>query len=62
MELIGADIDWCEFEIINKKQNWNELAKQIFNICPDIVTQGTGSIENLEKELKTSKTLYMWWD
>jgi hypothetical protein len=31
-------------------------------VCPDIVTQGTGTVAALARELKWSGDLYCWWD
>jgi hypothetical protein len=39
-----------------------ELARRFNDFCPDIVRQGTGSVRNLEIELRESQYLYCWWD
>lgn len=62
LKLIGADIDWCEFEIRKEPKDWHQLAQKLYEICPDIVEQGTGDIQTLEAELKNSKRLYFWFD
>ncbi len=62
LKLIGADFDWCEFEIRKDPKDWRQLAQKLYEICPDIVEQGTGSIEKLESELRYSKKLYFWFD
>lgn len=62
LKLIGADFDWCEFEIRQEPKDWNQLAQKLHEICPDIVDQGTGNIQTLETELKKSKRLYFWFD
>ena len=38
------------------------LARRFNDFCPDIVRQGTGSVRNLEIELRESQYLYCWWD
>jgi hypothetical protein len=38
------------------------LARRFNDFCPDIVTQGTRSVRNLEIELRESQYLYCWWD
>jgi hypothetical protein len=40
----------------------NALARRFYAFCPDIVDQGTGSVEALAQELRRSRTLYCWWD
>jgi hypothetical protein len=62
LRLIGADFDWCEFEIRKEPNNWHQLAETLYKICPDIVEQGIGTIQSLETELKQSKRLYLWFD
>lgn len=62
LDLIGASSDWCEFIIRKEPEDWLAFAKEIYKICPDIVDQGTNTVEELAKELKESKTLFLWWD
>jgi len=38
------------------------FAKEMYKVCPDIVDQGTGSIEALAEEMKKTKRLFFWWD
>jgi hypothetical protein len=62
LDLIGASGDWCEF-IINKEPNdWLVFAKEAYKACPDIVDQGSGTVEALADEMKKTKRLYFWWD
>jgi hypothetical protein len=62
LELIGASGDWCEFLIHNEPKNWTQLAKEVYKVCPDVVDQGTGTVEALAVEMKKTKRLYFWWD
>ncbi|MDQ8003570.1 MAG: DUF4253 domain-containing protein [Pedobacter sp.] len=62
LELIGASGDWCEFIIHNEPKNWDEFAKEVYKVCPDVVDQGAGSVEVLADEMKKTKRLYFWWD
>jgi Domain of unknown function (DUF4253) len=62
LELIGASGDWCEFIINHEPNDWNGFAKEVYKICPDVVDQGTGTIEILADEMKSTKRLYFWWD
>jgi hypothetical protein len=62
LDLIGASSDWCEFKISKEPQNWLTLAKEAYKVCPDIVDQGSGTVEKLAAEMKQSKRLYFWWD
>ena len=62
LDLVGASGDWCEFIINNEPKNWLELAKEAYKVCPDIVDQGTGTVDALAEEMKKTKHLYFWWD
>lgn len=39
-----------------------ELAKVLYEFCPDIVDQGVGTVRKLEKSLKDGRDLFLWWD
>ncbi|TFF36767.1 DUF4253 domain-containing protein [Mucilaginibacter psychrotolerans] len=62
LELIGASGDWCEFLIHKEPKNWLTFAKEIYKVCPDVVDQGTETVEALAGEMKKTKRLYFWWD
>jgi uncharacterized protein DUF4253 len=38
------------------------MARRFNEFCPDILTQGTGSVAALARELRRTKLLYCWWD
>ncbi|MDR4885989.1 DUF4253 domain-containing protein [Fredinandcohnia sp. QZ13] len=62
--IIGADFDWIEakFKVLPSDQHIKSFAKEMYEFCPDIVEQGTGSIEELIEEIKDTKKLFLWWD
>ena len=62
LELIGASGDWCEFIIHKEPKNWIQFAKEVYKVCPDVVDQGTETVEALADEMKKTKRLYFWWD
>jgi len=62
LDLIGAGSDWCEFVIRKEPADWLAFAKEVYALCPDIVDQGTGTVEALAEEQKRTKHLYLWWD
>jgi hypothetical protein len=59
---IGIGSDFCECKIINKNINYKKLAEEVYTFCPDVVDQGTGTIEALAVELELSGTISLWWD
>jgi hypothetical protein len=62
LTLTGCGYDWCQFNIGKAPSNWNVMAKEVYDVCPDVVDQGTGTVEDLAKELEEFETLYLWWD
>ncbi|MGN7785135.1 DUF4253 domain-containing protein [Niabella sp. 22666] len=62
LELIGAADDWCEFVIHKAPSSWLNLSQDVYKVCPDVVEQGSGSIEALANEMQRSGRLYLWWD
>ncbi len=62
LTVIGASSDWMDANIGNPVSDWNVLARQVYAFCPDVVDQGTGTVEALAEEMRRAKTLYLWWD
>ena len=62
LDILGADLDWVEAEFVNPPSDMQTFALEVFEFCPDVVHQGTGSVEALAKEMRSSNTLYLWWD
>lgn len=54
--------DFCECEIVNKEIDYNKLAAEIYQFCPDVVDQGTETVDALEEELKKTGSIFLWWD
>jgi len=59
---IGIGFDFCECEILNRDIDYKKLADEVYEFCPDVVEQGTETVEALEEEIKRSGTIYLWWD
>jgi uncharacterized protein DUF4253 len=60
--LTGIGFDWLEGRFTTPLADPVVLARRFNAFCPDIVTQGTGTIEGLARELRRSSQLYCWWD
>ena len=60
--LTGIDFDWVEGRFTARIRDPAALARRFYAFCPDIVEQGTGSVDALAKELVESQRLYCWWD
>lgn len=59
---IGIGFDFCECQIKNTNIDFKKLAEEVYEFCPDVVDQGTETVEALEVEMKSKETIYLWWD
>lgn len=39
-----------------------ELAKEIYEFCPDVIDQGSGSVEHYAEETLEANAIFLWWD
>lgn len=64
LTIIGADFDWVEanFKVFPQNKELKAFAEEVYKFCPDIVDQGSGSIDGLIEDMKETKKLYLWWD
>jgi len=62
IQIIGVGIDYCEAAIHNLEIDYNALANEVYQFCPDVVEQGTETIEALAEEMQTKKSIFLWWD
>jgi hypothetical protein len=60
--ILGAEFDNFEAKFITPPTDWLAFAKEIYEDCPDIVIQGSGTVEDLAEEMKQTNRLYLWWD
>ncbi|MCW3466740.1 DUF4253 domain-containing protein [Chitinophaga nivalis] len=61
-QIIGADHDWVELKFGTVPPDFTDLAQQVYDFCPDIVDQGTETVQALSEEMQRTHTLYLWWD
>ena len=62
LRLYGAGMDWLQAEFDTPPRDWAAFAEEVYEFCPDVVDQGTGSVEALATELKKIRGVYLWWD
>ena len=60
--LRGAGFDWLEAEFVRPPKDMLELAKEVYEFCPDVVDQGTETVKVLATEMKRTSAVYLWWD
>jgi hypothetical protein len=62
IDIFHAETDTIEFRFRKIPRDMNTFCKDLYEFCPDIVDQGVGSIEALQKEISETGTVYLWWD
>jgi hypothetical protein len=62
LSLVGAGLVWLEAELERPPPDWLAFAREVYEVCPDVVDQGTGDVRALADEMQRTGTLYLWWD
>jgi hypothetical protein len=62
IEVVGAENDWVEIELRTMPQDLIGFAKDVYEFSPDTVDEGAGSLEELIKDISTTKRLVLWWN
>jgi hypothetical protein len=60
--LEGIGFDWLGGRFTADLEDADGVARRLYAICPDVVTQGVGSVRALARTLRRERTLYCWWD
>jgi uncharacterized protein DUF4253 len=60
--LTGMGFDWVEGRFRSAIGDADALARRFYAFCPDVVDQGTETVDALAQELGESQRLYCWWD
>lgn len=62
IDVVLAETDTILLRFKTMPKDIHAFAKRLYKFCPDIVDQGTGSVAELEKEIQTTKSVFLWWD
>jgi hypothetical protein len=62
LDLQGVGFDWLEAEFGRLPPDMLAFAREVYEFCPDVVDQGTETVEALAQEMRRSNRLYLWWD
>jgi hypothetical protein len=62
LRIYGAGQDFVEAFFVGKPEDMMAFAEELYEFCPDIVDQGTDTVEALASEMERTKILYLWWD
>jgi len=60
--LTGMGFDWVEGRFYSAIGDLDALARRFYAFCPDVVDQGTETVDSLARDLGESQRLYCWWD
>lgn len=60
--LLGIGHDLVAGRFLSPIVDPEGLAQEMYELCPDIVDQGTGTVEELAESLAESDSLFLWWD
>jgi hypothetical protein len=60
--VMGAGPDFVQGRFVGQVNDAAALAKRIAKLSPDIVSQGTDTIERLEELLVRDSQFMLWWD
>lgn len=62
IDIFHAETDTIEFKFRSLPKDLRAFCDELYKFCPDIVDQGVGSVEALEKEIAAHRAVYLWWD
>ncbi len=64
IDIYFVTFDHSRFEakIIGLNYDTKTLAKENYELCPDVIEQGYDSMENLIRGINQTKLLWCWWD
>lgn len=62
LDYLGAGLDWVNARFRTPPSDMAAFAQEVYAFCPDVVDQGTETVERLADEMRRSGTLYCWWD
>jgi hypothetical protein len=61
-QIVGAENDWVEIEFRSMPQDLHEFVNEVYELSPDTVDEGTGSFDELIKDISVTKRLVLWWE
>jgi hypothetical protein len=62
IDIWQAETDTIQLKLLKLPKDVKSFAEEVYKFCPDIVDQGIGTVSALEKEIKRTKELFLWWD
>lgn len=57
-----AETDTLQMDLKREPDNMRTFSPELYKFCPDIVDQGVGDLDSLQKEIRKQQAIYLWWD
>lgn len=61
-DIIAVGLIFIEIVFEKPPGDMNSFAREVYRFCPDVVDQGTETVEALASEMRRSGRLSLWWD
>jgi len=62
IDIFHAETDTIELGLVEMPDDLTAFCQDLYEFCPDIVDQGTGTVERLEEEIREAEQVFLWWD
>ena len=62
LKIIVADEARVEAFITKLPDKLSKFTQEIYELCPDVIEQGYGDMDEMIRDYKTNKYFWMWWD
>jgi hypothetical protein len=62
IDIYAAQTDVVQMRLTKMPSDLKHFAGRVYEFCPDIVDQGTETVDKLAKYIADSQEVYLWWD
>lgn len=62
IDIWQAETDTVQMKLKSLPTNIESFSKELYEFCPDIVDQGVGDLDSLERGIVKERAIYLWWD
>jgi hypothetical protein len=60
--VLGCGGGWLEAQFKKQPADMLAFAKEVYEFCPDVVTQGANTVEALAAAMTRANAVSLWWD
>lgn len=62
IDVVHAETDTIDLALARPPADPRAFAREVYELCPDVVDQGVGSVEALADDIARSSRVSLWWD